>query len=96
MKTESVLSKCLISCCFKTSSYILEKVLRTLTGRKFLSTVLFGSSLSKGQTAAFFASFGKQEFRMLQFIAVVKLFVSSFAGFGHKLELEVRQAGLRF
>ena len=53
MKTERVLSKCLISCYFKTFSYILEKVLRTLTGRKFLSTVLFGSPLPKGQTAAF-------------------------------------------
>ena len=68
MKTESVLSKCLISCCFKTFSYILEKVLRTLTERKFLSTVLFGSPLSKGQTVAVFASFGKREFRMLQLL----------------------------
>ena len=68
-----------MSCCFKTFSYIFEKLLRTLTGRKLLSTVRFDSPLSKGQTAAFFASFIKRELRMLQFIAMVRVFVSSFA-----------------
>ena len=79
LKIESVLSKCWTSCCFRTFSYIFEKVLRTLTGRKFLSTVRFSSPLSNGQTAAFFPSFGKREFRMLQLMALVKVFVSSLA-----------------
>ena len=46
--------------------------------RKFLSSVRIGSPLSKGQAAAIFASFEKRELRILQFIAMVRAFVSSF------------------
>ena len=63
----------------KTLSYILEKVLRTLTERKFLSAVRFCSPLSNGLTAAFLATFGKHECRMVELIADVKVFVSSLA-----------------
>ena len=71
---ESVLSKCGISCCFRAFSYILEKVLSTLTERKFLSAVPFDSLLLKnelknelnvGKVVNATADFAKNTFRKL-------------------------------